>query len=88
MSFSLRSTRYELQILLRMEILRSEVEKSIEEFTKQKLVKQICSFLEIIQYLVEGGFHGPVSLYDYVERNIKRRYIHLYDTKNDNIFSK
>ncbi|KAI3737921.1 hypothetical protein L2E82_27937 [Cichorium intybus] len=65
---------YELQILLRMEILQSEYAGSIKGSMKMKLVKQICSLLEIVQYLVEGGFHGEISLYDYVERTIKARY--------------
>nr|XP_043610107.1 uncharacterized protein LOC122581862 [Erigeron canadensis] len=65
---------YELQVLLRFEILQSEYAGSITGFMKMKLVKQICSLLEIIQYLVEGGFHGDLSLYDYVERKIKSRY--------------
>lgn len=72
-TFSLIRARYELQILLRMEILQSEVAGSIEGLTKRKLVKQICTLLDIIQYLVEGGIHGHVSLYDYAERTIKTR---------------
>ncbi|KAL0299627.1 UNVERIFIED_CONTAM: hypothetical protein Sradi_6622500 [Sesamum radiatum] len=44
------------------------------ESRKQKLLKQICSLLEIIQYLVAGGIHGHVSLYDYVEQTIRARY--------------
>ncbi|KAI3677347.1 hypothetical protein L1987_86972 [Smallanthus sonchifolius] len=52
----------------------SEYAGSIKGFVKMKLVEQICSLLEIIQYLVEGGFHGDVSLYDYVEKTIKSRY--------------
>ncbi|VFQ67561.1 unnamed protein product [Cuscuta campestris] len=65
---------YELQVFLRMEILRSDVSESIRRSAKQKLVKQICSLLEIIQYLVEGGIHGHVCLYEYVERTIRIRY--------------
>ncbi|KAI3684005.1 hypothetical protein L1987_84527 [Smallanthus sonchifolius] len=65
---------YELQILFRLEILQSEYAGSIKGVMKKKLVKQICSLLEIIQYLVEGGFHGDLSLYHYVERTIKARY--------------
>ncbi|KAK4431389.1 hypothetical protein Salat_0901000 [Sesamum alatum] len=65
---------YELQILLRIEILRSDVSGMMGESRKQKLLKQICSLLEIIQYLVAGGIHGHISLYDYVERTIKARY--------------
>ncbi|KAJ0687639.1 putative treslin [Helianthus annuus] len=66
--------QYELQIFLRLEILQSEYAGSIKGSVKMKLVKQICSLLEIVQFLVEGGFHGGVSLYDYVERTIKTRY--------------
>lgn len=73
-AFSLISARYELQILLRMEILRSEVAATIDSSTKRKLVKQICLLLDIIQYIVDGGFHGHLSLYDYVEKTIKTRY--------------
>jgi len=57
-----------------MEILRSKVGEGVEASTKRKLVKEICMLLEIIQYLVEGGFHGHLSLYDYVEKTIKIRY--------------
>ncbi|MFS7909426.1 putative treslin [Helianthus anomalus] len=70
--------RYELQILLRLEILQSKYVGSMKGSMRMKLVKQICSLLEIIQYLVEGGFHGDLSLYDYVERTIKSRYSHLH----------
>ncbi|XP_057798597.1 uncharacterized protein LOC131014597 [Salvia miltiorrhiza] len=65
---------YELQILLRMEILRPDVAAVMSDSRKQKLLQQICSQLEIIQFLVAGGIHGHVSLYDYVERTIKARY--------------
>ncbi|XP_057462302.1 uncharacterized protein LOC130752530 [Actinidia eriantha] len=78
---------YELQILLRMEILRSVVAESIEASTKRKLVKQICLLLEIIQYLVEGGFHGHVSLYDYVEKTIKARYSHVLGNVVNKIYA-
>ncbi|CAH9070604.1 unnamed protein product [Cuscuta epithymum] len=67
---------YELQVFLRMELLRSDVSENIKGSVKQKLVKQVCSLLEIIQYLVEGGIHGHVRLYDYVERTIRARYNH------------
>lgn len=77
---------YELQILLRMEILQSELAGSIQGSMKVKLVKQICSLLEIIQYLVEGGFHGDMSLYDYVERTIKSRYSHKLGDVVDKIY--
>nr|XP_016445433.1 PREDICTED: uncharacterized protein LOC107770621 [Nicotiana tabacum] len=78
---------FELQILLRMEILRSTFSESIKSSSKQKLVKEICSFLEIIQYLVEGGIHGRVSLYDYVERNIRTRYKDILEDVVNRIYT-
>lgn len=73
--FPLICTRYELQIFFRMEIFRSDAAEMMGESRKKKLVKQICSQLEIIQFLVGGGIHGHISLYDYVERTIRARYI-------------
>ncbi|CAK9185093.1 unnamed protein product [Ilex paraguariensis] len=68
-------------------ILRSEIAERIKESTKQELVKQICSLLEIIQYLVEGGFDGHVSLYNYVERTIKTRYSHILEDVVHSIYA-
>ncbi|KZV41015.1 hypothetical protein F511_13991 [Dorcoceras hygrometricum] len=79
---------YELQIFLRMEIMRSDVSAIIEESQKQKLLKQICSLLEIIQYLVAGGIHGHISLYDYVERAIKGRYSNELEDIVNKIYTK
>ncbi|KAB1204949.1 hypothetical protein CJ030_MR7G015217 [Morella rubra] len=67
---------YELQILFRMEILRSAVGASTGESIKQKFVKQICSLLETIQCNLEGGFFGDWSLDNYVGKLIKSRYGH------------
>ncbi|KDP20152.1 hypothetical protein JCGZ_00035 [Jatropha curcas] len=69
-----RDLRYELQILFRMEILQSEVGPSFGESTKQKYVKQICFFLENIQWHLQGGFFGDWSLDKYVENVINSRY--------------
>ncbi|KAL6533267.1 hypothetical protein OROMI_027379 [Orobanche minor] len=70
-------------IFLRMEILRSNASAMLRECRKRKLMKQICSLLEIIQYLVAGGIHGHVTLYDYVERTIRARYsVELEDVVN------
>nr|GEW97110.1 putative treslin [Tanacetum cinerariifolium] len=77
---------YELQILLRLEIHQSEYKESIKGSMKLKLVKQICTLLEIIQYLVEGGFRGNVSLYAYVERTIKASYSHNLQDVVDKIY--
>lgn len=78
---------YELQVLLRMEILRSEVAATIDSSTKRKLVKQICLLLDIIQYIVEGGFHGHLSLHDYVEKTIKTRYSHVLGNVVNKIYA-
>lgn len=78
---------FEMQILLRMEILGSTLSECIKESSKQKLIKEICSFLEIIQYLVEGGIHGHLSLYDYVERTIRLRYHNIMEDVVIRIYS-
>ncbi|KAJ4950608.1 hypothetical protein NE237_027440 [Protea cynaroides] len=67
---------YELQVLFRMEMLRSKVRGYIEETTKKKMVKQICSLLEIIPYHLAGGVFGDVCLDAYVGKIIKNRYSH------------
>lgn len=77
---------YELQVLLRMEILRSNVSETMEEPMKQKMLKQICSFLEIIQFLIDGGIHGNVTLYEYVERTIKTRYYNILEDVVNKIY--
>ncbi|GFP81054.1 hypothetical protein PHJA_000248700 [Phtheirospermum japonicum] len=79
---------YELQILLRIEILRSDVSAMLGESRKKKLMKQICALLEIIQYLVAGGIHGHVSLYDYIERTIRSRYSNELDDVVKKIYIK
>lgn len=78
-------TRYELQILFRMEILQSEAGASIQEPMKQKFVKQISLLLEAIQCHLEGGFFGDWSIDNYVRKIIKSRYVNLHEIKK-NIF--
>ncbi|CAA0812964.1 Unknown protein [Striga hermonthica] len=78
---------YELQIFLRIEILRSEGVAIFRESRKKKLMKQICYILEIIQYLIAGGVHGHVSLYDYVERTIRARYIDKFEDIVEKIYT-
>ncbi|GLT38741.1 hypothetical protein SLA2020_129680 [Shorea laevis] len=79
---------YELQILFRMEILQSEIRRSIEEPLKQKFVKQICLLLESIQCHLEGGFFGDWRLDDYVGKIIKCRYYHTLPDVVDRIYTK
>ncbi|KAK9147334.1 hypothetical protein Scep_006091 [Stephania cephalantha] len=68
-----RVREYELQILFRMEILRSKIGMGVEETAKMKMVKQICLLLENIQCFA-GGFFGDFSLDKYVGKTIKNRY--------------
>ncbi|ESQ43215.1 hypothetical protein EUTSA_v10012590mg [Eutrema salsugineum] len=68
---------YELQILFRMEILRSEIGSGSEESVTQKFAKQICMLLEAIQCKLDGGFFSDWSLDKYVDKTIKARYHHI-----------
>lgn len=68
---------YELQILFRMEILRSEIGLGNEESVTQKFAKQICMLLEAIQCKLDGGFFSDWSLDKYVDKIIKARYHHI-----------
>lgn len=76
-------TRYELQILFRMEILQSEVGSQLEESSIQKFVKQICLLLENIQCHMEGGFFGDWNLHNYVAKIIKSRYMFIHQGVRD-----
>lgn len=79
---------YELQILFRMEILRSEVGATIGESMKQKFMKQICLLLETIQCHLERGFFGDWSLDNYVGKIIKSRYCHTLEDVVHRIYTK
>lgn len=68
---------YELQILFRMEILRSVIGLGSEESVTQKFAKQICLLLEAIQCKLDGGFFSDWSLDKYVDKIIKARYHHV-----------
>ncbi|CAF1756185.1 hypothetical protein Bca4012_044517 [Brassica carinata] len=68
---------YELQILFRMEILKSEIGLGSEESVTQKFAKQICMLLEAIQCKLDGGFFSDWSLDKYVDKIIKDRYQHI-----------
>ncbi|CAN8244508.1 unnamed protein product [Cochlearia groenlandica] len=65
---------YELQILFRMEILKSEIGLGSEETVTQKFAKEIRVFLEGIQCKLDGKFFGDWSLEKYMEQTIKNRY--------------
>ncbi|CAN7066495.1 unnamed protein product [Brassica rapa subsp. trilocularis] len=64
---------YELQILFRMEILKSEIGLGSEESVTQKFAKQICMLLKAIQCKLDGGFFSDWSLDKYVDKIIKAR---------------
>ncbi|KAK1284970.1 hypothetical protein QJS10_CPB20g02079 [Acorus calamus] len=65
---------HELQILFRMEILKSRVGTNIEKDLKHKMVKEICSLLGNIEFNLQGGIFGGESLVDFAGRIIKKRY--------------
>uniref|UniRef100_A0A7N0U636 Treslin n=1 Tax=Kalanchoe fedtschenkoi TaxID=63787 RepID=A0A7N0U636_KALFE len=79
--------RYELQILFRMEIIRSQLAPSIAESVKHKFVKQICQLLERIQ-CIEGGFFGDWSLDSYLAKLLKSRYSNDLEETLHQIYSK
>ncbi|KAJ1281938.1 hypothetical protein BS78_03G011900 [Paspalum vaginatum] len=66
---------HELQILLRMEIIKSELGSAIEEGSKQKMIKEICSFLQFIDINLQGDSFQSDSILEYAEKTIKSRYI-------------
>ncbi|RLN23570.1 hypothetical protein C2845_PM07G39280 [Panicum miliaceum] len=68
-------SRHELQILLRMEIIKSELGSAIEEGSKQKMIKEICSLLQFIDINLQGDSFQSDSILEYAEKTIKSRYI-------------
>ncbi|KAG2586091.1 uncharacterized protein LOC120674093 [Panicum virgatum] len=66
---------HELQILLRMEIIKSELGSAIEEGSKQKMIKEICSLLQFIDINLQGDSFQSDSILEYAEKTIKSRYI-------------
>ncbi|MED6144923.1 hypothetical protein PIB30_020045 [Stylosanthes scabra] len=79
---------YELQILLRMEILQSEVGSGIEDSSKHKFVKQICQLLDDMHCHMEGGYFGDWNLENYVAKIIKSRYSHTLEDVVHKIYNK
>lgn len=70
---ALTDIRHELQILLRMELLQSKIAASLEENAKPKMVKEICSLLQNIEFYLQGDFLNGESLLDFAGRTIKSR---------------
>ncbi|XP_020257719.1 uncharacterized protein LOC109834190 [Asparagus officinalis] len=66
--------QHELQILFRMELLRSKIAVSFEENLKQKMVKEICSLLQNIEFYLQGDFLCGESLLEFAGKTIKSRY--------------
>ncbi|EEE54135.1 uncharacterized protein [Oryza sativa Japonica Group] len=66
---------HELQILLRMEIMKSELGPGIEEGSKQKMIKEICSLLQFIDINLQGDSFQSNSILEFAEKTIKIRYI-------------
>ncbi|XP_062189596.1 uncharacterized protein LOC133892697 [Phragmites australis] len=66
---------HELQILLRMEIIKSELGPAIVEGSKQKMIKEICSLLQFIDINLQGDSFQSDSILEFAEKTIKSRYI-------------
>uniref|UniRef100_A0A0E0JFQ4 Uncharacterized protein n=1 Tax=Oryza punctata TaxID=4537 RepID=A0A0E0JFQ4_ORYPU len=66
---------HELQILLRMEIMKSELGPGIEEGSKQKMIKEICSLLQFIDINLQGDSFQSNNILEFAEKTIKIRYI-------------
>ncbi|XP_006643926.3 uncharacterized protein LOC102720275 [Oryza brachyantha] len=66
---------HELQILLRMEIMKSELGTGIEEGSKQKMIKEICSLLQFIDINLQGDSFQSNGILEFAEKTIKIRYI-------------
>ncbi|URE08632.1 hypothetical protein MUK42_23832 [Musa troglodytarum] len=82
-----RIREHELQILFRMEILCSSVGPSIEDNTKQKMIKDICSLLQFIDINLEGDSFCGQSIVEFAERTIKCRYSHSLKDVIDKIYN-
>ncbi|GJN06482.1 hypothetical protein PR202_ga24211 [Eleusine coracana subsp. coracana] len=86
------STRYkiqehELQIFLRLEIIKSELGSAIEESSKQKIIKEICSLLQFIDINLQGDSFQSDSILEYAEKTIKSRYINSMEDVIKKIYS-
>ncbi|VAH59090.1 unnamed protein product [Triticum turgidum subsp. durum] len=66
---------HELQILLRLEIIRSKLGPDFEEGSKQKMIKEICSLLQFIDINLQGDSFQSDSIVKFAEKTIKSRYM-------------
>lgn len=57
-----------------MEIIKSELGSAIEESSKQKMIKEICSLLQFIDINLQGDSFQSDSILEYAEKTIKSRY--------------
>ncbi|GJN38151.1 hypothetical protein PR202_gb27167 [Eleusine coracana subsp. coracana] len=78
---------HELQILLRLEIIKSELGPAIEESSKQKIIKEICSLLQFIDINLQGDSFQSDSILEYTEKTIKSRYINSMEDVIKKIYS-
>uniref|UniRef100_A0ACD5VPH3 Uncharacterized protein n=1 Tax=Avena sativa TaxID=4498 RepID=A0ACD5VPH3_AVESA len=66
---------HEMQILLRMEIIRSKLGPEFAEGLKQKMIKEICSLLQFIDINIQGDSFQSDSIVKFAEKIIKSRYM-------------
>lgn len=57
-----------------MEIMKSELGPGIEEGSKQKMIKEICSLLQFIDINLQGDSFQSNSILEFAEKTIKIRY--------------
>lgn len=55
-------------------MIKSELGSAIEEGSKQKMIKDICSFLQFIDINLQGDSFQSDGILEYAEKTIKSRY--------------
>ncbi|PKA55703.1 hypothetical protein AXF42_Ash011995 [Apostasia shenzhenica] len=65
---------HEIQILFRMEILQSKVSSSFDDCMKRKMIKDICTLLQNVEFYLQADFFGGQCLLEFATKIIKSRY--------------
>ncbi|KAJ3701099.1 hypothetical protein LUZ61_004804 [Rhynchospora tenuis] len=78
---------HEIQILFRLEILKSVIGSQVEETQKQRMLKEICLLLQFIDLNLQNSSCVATSIIDFSERTIKSRYAHLIPDIVQQIYS-
>ncbi|CAM6101102.1 unnamed protein product [Calypogeia fissa] len=65
---------YELQILLRMEMVSFDEGLLLEQTANDQLAKDVCKLLDSIQFHIDGGIFGGKNFLNYCDRMLVSRY--------------